>query len=209
MAMTLTTPNTILGTLLPKGETARLVANIVTVILGTLILTISAKIQVPTWPVPVTLQTLAIAGLAAAFGARIGVATVLLYILEGMSGLPVFAGATAGPAYILGPTGGFIVGWLPMAYIIGRVADRGASGNFLKLFSAMVVGDAIVFVLGFAWLAIAATFVTNVGWLDQANLLGSAFQKAIQPFIVWDLLKLALAALTVAGGWQLVKGRKA
>ena len=205
MAMTLTTPNTILGALQPKGETARIAAGVVTIILGTLLLTISAKIQVPTWPVPVTLQTLAIAGLAAAFGARIGVATVALYILEGMSGLPVFAGATAGPAYILGPTGGFIVGWLPMAYLIGRAADHGASGNFLKLFGIMVVGDAIVFALGFAWLVIAAAFVTSVGWLDQTNLIASGFQKAIQPFIVWDLLKLAFAALTVAGGWQVLK----
>ncbi len=206
MAMTLTTPNTLLGTLQPKGDTARLASNLVTVVLGTVLLTIAAKIQVPTWPVPVTLQSLAVAGLAAAFGARIGVATLALYILEGMAGLPVFAGAGAGAAYILGPTGGFIIGWLAMAYIIGRAADMGASRSFPKLFGAMIVGNAFSFALGFIWLAAMAG---SAGWIDQSNILGSAFAKAVQPFIVWDVLKMALAALSVVGGWQLIKSRKA
>lgn len=206
MAMTLTTPNTILGTFQPKGTAARLASNLVTIVLGTVLLTIAAKTSVPTWPVPVTLQSMAIAGLAAAFGWRIGMATVALYILEGMSGLPVFAGAGAGPAYILGPTGGFMLGWLPMAFIIGHATDKGASNNFFKLFGWMVVGDAISFALGFVWLLALAG---NAGWIDQSNVLASAFQKAVQPFVVWDLLKLALAALTITGGWQLVKSRRA
>lgn len=205
MAMLFATPNTLLGAIQPKGRVAQVAANVAITLLGTLLLTISAKISVPTWPVPVTLQTLAIAGLAGAFGARIGVATVLLYILEGMSGLPVFASG-GGAAYIFGPTGGFIVGWLPMAYIIGRATDGGASNNFFKLFGAMVVGDAIVFLLGFAWLAAMAG---QAGWIDQTNVLGSAFDKAVRPFIVWDTLKLALAALTVTGGWHWLKSRKA
>ncbi len=204
MATTLTTPNTLLGTLQPEGRTARAAMSLATVILGTLLLTISAKIQVPTWPVPVTLQTLAVAGLAAAFGARIGVATVALYIMEGMSGLPVFAGG-GGPAYILGPTGGFIVGWLFMAAIIGHAADRGASENFGKLFAWMVAGDAVVFALGFTWLLAMSG---SAGWLDQSNVVLSAYKGAIEPFVVWDLVKLAFAALTVVGGWQLLKSRK-
>lgn len=205
MAMTLTTPNTILGVFQPKSSTTRLLTNLAIVVLGTVLLTLSAKTQVPTWPVPVTLQTLAVAALAGAFGARIGVATVALYILEGMAGLPVFAGAAAGPAYILGPTGGFILGYLGMAYVIGRATDAGASSNVLRLFSAMVVGDAIVFALGFAWLMVLAG---DAGWIDQTNIVASAFEKAVQPFIVWDLVKLAFAAVTVTGVWQFVKSRK-
>jgi len=204
MAMTLTTPNTILGAFQPKGEAAKLAANLAIVVLGTLLLTIAAKISVPVWPVPVTLQSMAVAGLAAAFGARIGVATVALYILEGFSGLPVFASG-GGAAYILGPTGGFILGWIPMAWVIGRAADRGASGSFPRLFGWMVVGDAISFALGFAWLIALSG---SAGWIDQSNVIGDAFAKAVQPFIVWDLLKLAFAALTVVGGWQLIKSRK-
>lgn len=206
MAMTLATPNTLLGALQPKSNAVRLATNILTIVIGSLLIAVAAKIQVPTWPVPVTLQSMAIAGLSAAFGARIGVATVALYIAEGMFGLPVFAGAAAGPLYILGPTGGFILGWLPMAYIIGRAADKGASASFPKMFGWMVVGDAISFALGFVWLIVMAG---SAQWIDQSNVIGSAFTKAVQPFVVWDLVKLAFAALTIVGGWQLVKNRKA
>lgn len=205
MALTLATPNTLLGVLQPKTESVRLVSTVLTIILGTLLLTLSAKVQV-VFPIPFTLQSLVVAGLAAAFGARIGVATVALYILEGLAGLPVFAGAFAGPAYLMGPTAGFILGWLPMAYVIGRAADAGASKSFPKLFGWMIVGDAISFALGFVWLVALAGSVT---WLDQSNVVLSAFQRAVQPFIVWDLLKMAFAALTIVGGWQLIKGRKA
>lgn len=204
MAVTMTTPNTVLGALLPREGAARLVGNLLTIVLGTVALTIAAKINVPVWPVPVTLQTFAVAALAAAFGWRIGVATVALYILEGMSGLPVFA-TGGGPAYILGPTGGFIVGWLPMAYIIGLATDSGASGKPLPLFGAMLLGNAVMFVLGFAWLLLMGA---SAAWIDQSNLVASAFEKAVQPFIVWDILKMALAALTVSGVWSLVR-RKA
>src|SRR5215217_6882457 len=104
MAVTLTTPNTLLGLYQPKGDAAKLASNIATVVLGTLLLTLCAKINVPVWPVPVTVGTFAIAALSAAFGLRIGVATVALYLVEGAFGLPVFAGASAGLPYLIGPT---------------------------------------------------------------------------------------------------------
>lgn len=201
MAAEITTPNTVLGVLLPKEGAARLAANLATVVIGTIVLTIAAKISVPVWPVPVTLQSFAVAALAAAFGWRIGVATVALYIIEGMAGLPVFA-TGGGPAYILGPTGGFIIGWLPMAYIIGLAADRGYSGKPLPMFGAMLVGDAVSFALGFSWLLVMGA---SAAWIDQSNLVGSAFAKAVQPFILWDILKMAFAALTVAGLWTVLR----
>ena len=205
MAVSMTTQNTVLGVLLPREGAVHFAANLATVVIGTIILTIAAKISVPVWPVPVTLQSFAVAGLAAAFGWRIGVATVALYIAEGMSGLPVFASG-GGPAYILGPTGGFILGWLPMAYIIGLAADRGASGKPLPLFGAMLLGDAVSFALGFLWLL---GLGAGAAWLDQSNLVASAFSKAVQPFIVWDILKMAFAALTVAGVWTLLRRKPA
>src|SRR5690606_41604108 len=128
MAVPLTTPNTLLGVFQPNGDAARLASNLATIVLGTLLITICAKINVPVWPVPVTLQGFAVAALAAAFGLRIGVATVGLYLLQGMAGLPVFAGG-GGVAYIAGPTGGFLVGFLVMAAVIGHAVDRGASGS--------------------------------------------------------------------------------
>jgi biotin transport system substrate-specific component len=203
MAVTLTTPNTILGVLEPKSQTTRLVSNVITVLLGTVLITLAAKINVPTWPVPVTLQSFAIAALAAAFGWRIGTATVIAYLLEGAAGLPVFA-TGGGMAYFMGPTGGFLLGFIPMAYIIGRAADLGASGKVGMLFLAMLIGEAVLLALGFLWLL---TLGAGASWLDPANLVGSAFTKAVQPFLIWDALKMLFAALTVTGIWSLAKNR--
>ncbi|KKB76519.1 hypothetical protein VW35_17155 [Devosia soli] len=200
MAVTLTTPNTLLGIFQPKTDAAKLATNIATVVLGTLVIAIAAKTNVPVWPVPVTLQSLAIAALAAAFGARIGVATVALYLIEGAAGLPVFAGATAGLPYLLGPTGGFLLGFLVMAGVIGFAADRGASSKPLTLFAAMIVGEAVLLTLGFAWLLLLSG---QAQWIDQTNVVASAWAGAVQPFLVWDVLKMALAALTVSGAWGL------
>jgi biotin transport system substrate-specific component len=204
MAVTLTTPNTILGVLEPKSATTRLAANIGTVIVGTLLITLAAKINVPTWPVPVTLQSFAVAVLAGAFGWRIGVATVVAYLLEGAVGLPVFA-TGGGIGYLVGPTGGFLIGFVAMAYVIGRAADMGASGKVATLGIAMLIADALLFVLGFLWLLALGS---SAAWLDQSNLLGSAFAKAVQPFLVWDALKMIFAALTVTGLWTLTKKRR-
>jgi biotin transport system substrate-specific component len=201
MAVTLTTPNTLLGTFAPKSEQAKLVSALLTVVLGTLFITICSKISVPGTPVPVTLQTLSVALLAAAFGWRVGVATVALYIVEGLSGLPVFANG-GGAAYVFSPTFGFIVGYLPMAAIIGRAADLGASRRILALFAVMVLADAVVFGFGYAWLVAMSS---GAKWIDPNNVMGSAFAKAVQPFIVWDLLKMAFAAVTVTGAWTLLR----
>ena len=199
------TPNTLLGSLLPQGRTAQLLTNAVVVVLGTIALTIGAKIAIPFIPVPATFQSMVVAILAAAFGWRIGDATVLLYILEGLSGLPVFANG-GGMACIYSPTFGIIDGWLLMALVIGWGADRGLSKAIVPLFALMVAGDAISFVLGYGWLVAMSG---GASWIDQANVLGSAFDIAVRPFLVWDGLKMALAALTVAGGWALLQSRKA
>lgn len=211
MALSLTTPNTVLGALTPKAGSARLATNLATVVLGSLLLWAAAKISVPITPVPVSLQSFAIAVLAASFGWRIGVSTLLLYIAQGLSGLPVFAYG-GGIHYLMSPSFGFILGWLPMTFIIGLAADRGLSGKVLPLFAAMLVGDAVSFGIGFAWLLAAgniilATGAALPGWLDAANLLGSAFDGAIKPFVLWDVLKMGFAAVTVAGLWQLAKKR--
>jgi biotin transport system substrate-specific component len=212
MAVTLTTPNTILGALTPKGDTARLATNLVTIVLGSLLLAAAAKTSVPVQPVAVTLQTFAVAVLAASFGWRIGVATVALYLVEGLSGLPVFS-TGGGIDYVLRPSFGFLLGYLPMAYIIGRAADFGASGKVFRLFAAILIGDAVAFVFGFLWLLAVSGLILQQGgalpgWLDQSNLLATAFNGAVRPFIIWDILKMAFAALTVTGAWTLLR-RKA
>lgn len=198
MAVTLTTPNTLLGAFQPRGTAAKLATNLVTVVLGTLLITAAAKINVPVWPVPVTLQSFAIAALAAAFGMRIGVATVALYLIEGAFGLPVFA-TGGGLAYLIGPTGGFLLGFLALAAIVGFAADRGLTRQPVLLFGAMLIGTAVLYVFGFGWLVAMAG---SAAWVDQTNVVASAFAKAVQPFIIWDTLKMAFAALTVSGLWQ-------
>ncbi len=199
MAVTLTTPNTLLGAFQPKSNVAKLVTNGAIVVLGTLLITAAAKINVPVWPIPVTLQSFAIAALAAAFGMRIAVATVALYLAQGAFGMPVFA--TGGSiAYLVGPSGGFLLGFLAQAAIVGFAADRGASGRPFALFGAMLAGSAVLYAFGFAWLVAMAG---QAAWVDQTNVIASAFAKAVQPFIVWDVLKMAFAALTVTGLWGL------
>lgn len=202
MAMTATTPQTLLGGLLPQTGRARLAANMAIVIGGSLLLALSAQVKVPVMPVPVTLTTLVVALLAAGFGWRIGVGAVALYITQGLAGLPVFANG-GGIGYLLSPSFGFIVGYLAMAYVIGRFAASAATGP-VRTFLVMLAGDAVAFSFGFAWLlAVAALIVqsgaTLPGWLDAGNLVATAFDGAIRPFILWDVLKMAFAALTVSG----------
>ena len=160
--------------------------------LGTLILALSAKIKVPFYPVPMTLQTLAVFGIAAAYGQRLAVATVALYLIEGLLGFPVFASEAAGPTYVFGPTGGYLAGFLLAAYIVGTAADWGWSRQPVKMFGAMLLADALVFLVGFSWLAMA------IG-------AAKAFQFGVVPFLLSDLLKIALATVAVAALWKLIK----
>jgi biotin transport system substrate-specific component len=181
---------------IPESGSARLVAFAGFAILGSLILWASAKISVPFWPVPMTLQTGAVALIAAAYGWRLGLATVLLYLLEGAVGIPVFEGTPAkgiGLAYMVGTTGGYLVGFVIAAAIVGWFVEQGGSRNPFRLFGAMVLGDAFVFALGLLWLG------TVVGW-DKPIL-----EWGLYPFVFGDLVKLGLAACLVSAGARLVR----
>ncbi|CAN5121511.1 biotin transporter BioY [soil metagenome] len=182
----------------------RALQTIVLILLGTAFLAVSAKIKVWQEPVPITLQTFAVMALAAAYGSRLAVATVVAYLVEGALGLPVFTNTPpliAGPAYFLGTTGGFLLGFIPLAFIVGTAADRGWDRSIPKLFAAMVVADVVVFVIGFAWLAWGAHLASGAMGIGYAN----AFKFGVAPFLLADLLKLALAALLVPTIWGLVK----
>ena len=199
MALILTTDNTLLGAWAPKDRAARLISGLATVVLGTAFIALCSRINVPTWPISVTLQTMAVAMIAAAFGWRIGLATVVLYIAEGLAGLPVFA-VGAGPLYALSPAFGFILGFIPMALIIGRGADAGLSRKWLPLLAMTILGDAVCFLVGFTWLA---TYLVSASHLGLADALAIAFTKGVQPFLLWDVVKMAFAAVSVAGAWKL------
>jgi biotin transport system substrate-specific component len=195
MAATVTTPNTVLSTVVPKEGAGRLIANGVAVIAGSLILWASAKIQVPFYPVPMTLQTLAIMLIAACYGWRLGLATVLLYLAEGAAGLPVFSGTPdrgIGIAYMMGPTGGYLVGWLVATFLVGWFAEHGADRSPIRLFAVMLPAGVIILACGFAWLA------TLIG-------IDKAWAGGVMPFLLGDLLKIAIAALAVPAGSRLLR----
>ena len=148
---------------------------------GALLITLGAKIQIPFWPVPMTLHTPAVFFLAATLGPRLGLAAVLAYLGAGALGLPVFSGTPErgiGLAYMAGPTGGYLAGYLLAAPLTGKLAQgRGALGRFL----AMVAGLAVVYAAGLAWLT---------AFVPAPKLLAAGFT----PFILGDLVKLALAS---------------
>jgi biotin transport system substrate-specific component len=195
MAATMTTPNTVLGVLLPREGTARLVGNGIAVVAGSLLLWAAAKIQVPFYPVPMTLTTLAIMLIGACYGWRLGLATVALYLVEGAVGLPVFSGTPErglGIAYMFGPTGGYLLGYLAAVVIVGWFAQRGADRLARRLFVAMLLADIVVLALGYVWLA------TLIG-------PGAAWTAGVLPFLLGDLLKVAIAALAVPAGNRLVR----
>ncbi|WP_254023860.1 biotin transporter BioY [Mesorhizobium ventifaucium] len=180
---------------LPEKGAARLATQLLLAIVGTLLLTLSAKTRVLLGPVDISMQTLAVFLIAAAFGMRLGVATLLLYMAEGAIGLPVFQGTPEkgiGIAYMLGSTGGYLAGFVVMAAIVGWAADRGWDRHPIKLFNAMLVAEIVMMAMGFAWLAL---------------LIGpeKSWQFGVVPFIVGDLIKVGLAASLVPAVWSLLK----
>lgn len=182
----------------------RIAQTVLLIVAGSLLLTVSAKVSVPFWPVPMSMQTLAVMFIGATYGSRLGAATVVIYLAQGFVGLPVFAYAGAGPAYFLGGTGGFLIGFVALAWIVGLAADRGFDRSTPKLFGALLVGDAVLFALGIVWLAFFARLASGA----SGTGLEYAVMKGAVPFMLGDLLKIALVALAVPAAWRLV-GRKA
>jgi biotin transport system substrate-specific component len=154
--------------------------------LGTALLTLSAKINLPLPYVPMTLQTLVVLMIGAAFGWRLGSATVIAYLAEGAFGLPVFAGPVGGIAPLLGPTAGYLVGFVAAAFVTGWLSERGWDRSVPLLFVAMGFGHIIILAAGFAWLA----FGVKLG-IEKAWLVG------IAPFVAASVIKNALGAILV------------
>jgi biotin transport system substrate-specific component len=187
---------TLLDTLLPTDDRARrLLRDVGIAIGGSLLLTLSAKTQIPFYPVPMTMQTFVILVLGMALGPRLGLATVALYLAQGAMGLPVFAGTPdkgVGMAYMAGPTGGYLVGFMVGAWICGVLAERGWDRSLLKTLAAAAIGHAAIFVCGVTWLQML------IGW-EKAFLFGVA------PFWAATLLKTALAVAVMPPAWKLVE----
>lgn len=176
----------------------RALRNVLLAVAGSLALWVSAKVQIPFYPVPVTLQTLVVLLIGMAYGWKLGTATVALYLLQGAVGLPVFAGTPEkgiGLLYMAGPTGGFLIGFVLAAALVGFLAQRGWDRNIATTALAMLLGNAIIYVPGLLWLG------SVVGW-DKPVL-----QWGMTPFLLGDLAKLVIAALLMPAVWKML-GRR-
>jgi len=185
--------STLASTLWPaQSANARIARNVLLALVGTLALTISAKTQIPFWPVPMTMQTFVVLVIGMAYGTRLGVATMALYLLEGALGLPVFAGTPekgVGLAYMMGPTGGYLLGFVAAAWLCGTLAARGFDRSPLKTLVAMSLGHALIFVFGVTWLA---------------QLIGfdKAFATGVAPFWAATIVKTLLGVATLPLAWK-------
>ncbi|MCR9136678.1 MAG: biotin transporter BioY [Alphaproteobacteria bacterium] len=172
------------------------VRNVTLAILGSLALWASAKMHVPFYPVPMTMQSFVVLFIGMSFGWRLGAATVLLYLAQGAMGLPVFSGTPEkgiGIAYMLGTTGGYLLGFALAAGVVGALAQRGWDRNVFTTFAAMLIGNVVIYVPGLLWLG------ALVGWDKPVLAWG------MTPFLLGDLTKILLASAVLPLCWQLIK----
>lgn len=169
----------------PQSGLAR---NAALAVLGSLLVAAAAQVNVPMLPVPMTLQSLAVLMIGAAYGARLGAATLALYALEGAIGLPVFAGFKSG---VMLASFGYVLGFIAAAYVVGFLAERGWDRSIPKMFAAMLLGAAVLYVPGLIWLS---------AWIG----VDKAIQFGLMPFLVGDLVKAAVAALGFPAAWALL-----
>ena len=163
------------------------------IVAGCLLIALAAHLQVllPFSPVPVTGQTFAVLFLGALYGSRRGPATVVTYLMLGAMGLPVFAGGLAGLARFVGPTAGYLLGFVVAAFVVGSLSERGWDRKPWTSAASMIIGNGIIYALGVAWLW------RFVGWEAVLN-------AGVVPFLPGDALKIALATILLPSGWRII-----
>ena len=190
-------PVTLIDLLWPSQASTRMSRAVALMFLGGCLLTLSAKLQIPFWPVPMTMQTFVVLVIGMAYGWRLGAATVLAYLLAGAAGLPVLAGTPErglGLAYMAGPTGGFLLGFLLAAALVGYLADRGWDRSLTGTAVAMIAGHVVITISGVLWLA--AMFG-----------LPKAVEVGALPFLASSALKTALGIACMPMIWKLLSRR--
>ena len=183
-------------TALDTGRSHALARKLALAFAASLLLTLSAKISVPFFPVPMTMQTFVVVGIGLAMGPVWGVTAVAMYLAQGALGLPVFAGTPEkgiGLAYMAGPTGGYLAGYLLAAFVTGKLAERGWDRTVVTAFLAALAGAVALYVPGMLWLG------QVVGWDKPVLAWG------LWPFVYGDLLKTALAAGVFPAVWAILK----
>ncbi|MCF3934227.1 biotin transporter BioY [Acuticoccus sp. M5D2P5] len=176
--------------------TPSLARNVMLAVAGSLVLWVSAKVHVPMYPVPMTMQTFAITVIGMAFGWRLAAATVALYLAQGAMGLPVFSGTPErglGLAYMMGPTGGYLIGFFLAAVVTGWLAERGWDRRVSTTLAAMTIGTAIILATGTLYLG------ALIGWDKPVLALG------LTPFIAASIVKIALGTAVMPFAWNLIE----
>ncbi len=194
-----TTHSTLLTTFLPTVGSRVHWRNLVLAFAATGLITLAAKIQIPFYPVPLTMQTFMVIVLAMALGWRLATLTLVLYLAEGAMGLPVFAGTPEkglGFAYMIGPTGGYLLGFVLAAGVCGWLAQRGWDRRHSSTLAAMCIGHLLIFVPGLLWLGFM------IGWDKPVLELG------LYPFLYGTGLKIILGTLALRSAWVLTGKRK-
>ncbi|HKY26672.1 MAG TPA: biotin transporter BioY [Pyrinomonadaceae bacterium] len=186
-------PDTLIGTALAPLDWTRSVA---LVFAFSLLVALSAQIVIPVGPVPITGQTFAVLLTGALLGSRLGAITMIVYLMEGASGLPFFYGGSSGVAHLFGQTGGYLVAFPAAAFITGAFAEHGWDRRFLTAAAAMAVGSAVIMVTGWLYFSILTSTSPLI-----------AFQHTVLQFIPGDIVKIALAAAALPAGWRLLKRR--
>ena len=172
---------------------AKLIKSLVVVILGSLALTISAKIKIPFYPVPMTMQTFVVLFLGISLGHKIALATIGLYLIEGIAGLPVFSNSPEkgiGLVYFTGPTMGYLIGFLTACYLSSKIK---VSDNFFKVLLKLTIATSTIYILGLIWLGII------IGWDKPIFTLGA------KPFLLAEIFKIMILALLTK---QIIKIKK-
>ncbi len=194
--MTTTIHNSVLAeVILPRTGQAMRVKQIILVLAGIAALALAAKIKIPMIPVPMTMGTFAVLSIGAAYGMRLGLATIIGYMLIGALGFDVFAGSSAetfGMTYMMGGTGGYLVGYVLAVLALGYAARQGWDRSIGKMALAMILGNILIYVPGLIWLAVL--YGTDA----------PIFAWGLTPFLLGDLVKLALAALLLPAIWRFV-----
>lgn len=205
------TSSTLASRLWPETATQPLLRALVLVVAGSLLVAAAAQIAIPIGPVPLTLQTFAVLAVGAAYGARLGAATLGLYALEGAIGLPFFQGGTSGvfddKLEYLFPAGtmGYVVGFIIAAWFVGKMVESGWANSVFTTVAATVAGAALLYLPGLIWLAIWAA--TTKG-LDAAPAVEFAVTWGLYPFVIGDLLKAVIAGLAVPAAGALLARRQ-
>ncbi len=170
------------------------VADLSMILAGSLLIALLAQLSVPIGPVPISGQTLGVLLIGGALGARKAFWSVFAYVAEGAAGLPVFAGGRAGIAVLIGPTGGYLIGFVAAALIVGWLCEHGLVKRPLTAFAAMLAGSSVIYLFGTLWLA------RFTGW-------SLVLPSGVYPFLFGDALKAMIAALALPGAWAFLNRR--